>query len=49
MPATAAQLSANRANSESSTGPRTEAGKSRSSQNALRHGLASGRLIIEGE
>jgi hypothetical protein len=29
----------NRANSEHSTGPRTEAGKKRSSQNALRHGL----------
>jgi hypothetical protein len=32
-----------------STGPRTAAGKAISSQNALKHGLASGRLIIEGE
>jgi hypothetical protein len=32
-----------------STGPRTEAGKAISSQNALKHGLASGTLIIEGE
>ncbi|MCU1259968.1 MAG: hypothetical protein JWO80_2853, partial [Bryobacterales bacterium] len=49
MAATAAQIDANRTNSEASTGPITEAGKSRSSQNALRHGLACGRLIIEGE
>jgi hypothetical protein len=32
-----------------STGPRTAAGKAISSQNALKHGLASNRLIIEGE
>jgi hypothetical protein len=32
-----------------STGPRTAAGKAISSQNSLKHGLASGRLIIEGE
>jgi hypothetical protein len=32
-----------------STGPRTEAGKAISSQNALKHGLASGTLFIEGE
>ena len=32
-----------------STGPRTEAGKAASSQNALRHGLASGALLIPGE
>ena len=36
--ATAAQFAANRANSLKSTGPRTEAGKQRSSLNALRHG-----------
>jgi hypothetical protein len=32
-----------------STGPRTAEGKARSSMNALKHGLASGQLIIEGE
>jgi len=32
-----------------STGPRTEAGKAASSKNALRHGLASGTLLIPGE
>jgi hypothetical protein len=32
-----------------STGPRTAEGKARSSMNALKHGLASGQLIIPGE
>jgi hypothetical protein len=32
-----------------STGPRTESGKAASSQNALRHGLASGTILIPGE
>ena len=32
-----------------STGPRTDAGKATSSKNSLRHGLASGRLLIAGE
>jgi hypothetical protein len=32
-----------------STGPRTAAGKTISSQNALKHGLASGTLFIPGE
>lgn len=46
---TAAQTTANRVNAESSTGPKTEIGKAQSSQNALKHGLASGKLIIQGE
>jgi len=32
-----------------STGPKTEAGKAASSQNALRHGLASGTILVPGE
>ena len=44
-----AQRAANRANARLSTGPKTEEGKSRSAENALRHGLAAGRLIIPGE
>jgi hypothetical protein len=35
----------NQANAQHSTGPRTEAGKQRSSLNALRHGL-SGQLVV---
>ena len=32
-----------------STGPRTESGKATSSRNALKHGLASGTILIPGE
>ena len=39
----------NRANSEHSTGPRTEAGKKRSSQNALRHGLTCRTAVLPTE
>ena len=35
------QLSANRQNSRRSSGPRSAAGSSRASRNALRHGLAA--------
>jgi hypothetical protein len=38
--ATARQIAANRRNAQRSTGPRTAAGKSTSSHNALRHGLS---------
>ena len=37
--ATPAQIEANRRNARRSTGPRTPAGKARSSRNALKHGL----------
>jgi hypothetical protein len=43
---TAAQIDANRINAESSTGPRTEAGKATSSQNAVSHGLFATRDFI---
>ena len=39
----------NRANSQFSTGPKTEEGKQRSSLNALRHGLTSHAVVIPGE
>jgi len=39
----------NRANSQHSTGPRTEEGKARSSQNALRHGLLSRTPVLRSE
>ena len=39
----------NRANSQHSTGPRTEAGKKRSSQNALRHGLTARTAVLASE
>lgn len=45
--ATNAQLNANRANAQASTGPRTPEGKARASRNALRHGLASADLIVD--
>lgn len=46
---TAAQIRANRANAQRSTGPRTEAGRQITKFNALRHGLAAKDLIIPGE
>jgi hypothetical protein len=39
----------NRANSEHSTGPRTDAGKQRSSLNALRHGLTAQTAVLPTE
>jgi uncharacterized protein YecA (UPF0149 family) len=44
--ATEAQLSANRENAKSSTGPRTAPGRARSSQNALRFGLFSAKNCV---
>jgi len=43
------RIDANRFNSMSSTGPRTDGGKAASSRNATRHGLSTGVLFIEGE
>jgi len=39
----------NRANSQYSTGPRTEGGKARSSRNALCHGLSSRTAVLPSE
>ena len=41
----AAQLEANRRNAQRSTGPRTSVGKSRSAQNAVKHGF-TGHLLV---
>lgn len=43
--ATEAQIRANRQNATKSTGPRTEAGKTASSQNAVKHGGYSNRAL----
>jgi hypothetical protein len=43
------RIDINRANAQHSTGPKTEAGKQRSSQNALRHGLTSQIVVMPTE
>jgi hypothetical protein len=45
----ATQLTANQANAQHSTGPRTGEGKARVSQNALRHGLTARHLVIRDD
>jgi len=45
----AARREINRSNAQHSTGPRTAAGKHRSSQNALRHGLAAQSVVVPAE
>jgi hypothetical protein len=47
--ATDKQLEANRSNAQKSTGPKTEAGKRRSSLNAFRHGLTGQVLVLPEE
>jgi hypothetical protein len=47
--ATPSQIEANRANARRSTGPRTAAGKARSSHNALQHGLRANSALLPGE
>jgi len=46
---TVAQATANLANAQSSTGPRSEIGKAVSSQNALKHGLTAKTILLPGE
>jgi hypothetical protein len=45
----ARRFATNRANSQHSTGPRTEPGKQRSSLNALRHGLTAQTAVLPTE
>jgi hypothetical protein len=47
--ASPAQIAANLANAQKSTGPRTDAGKAASRMNALRHGAYAEAPIIPGE
>ncbi len=47
--ASAAQVTANHQNAQSSTGPTTAAGKSRSRLNAFRHGLTSQVVVLPTE
>ncbi len=47
--ASIAQIAANQANAQLSTGPKTSEGKARVSQNALRHGLTSVRLVVRDD
>jgi len=47
--ATDAQNTANQANAQHSTGPRTEAGKVTSSRNALKHGLTAKTALMPDE
>jgi hypothetical protein len=47
--ATEKQILANRANAKKSTGPRTAAGRAKSSRNALRHGAFARTPVLDGE
>jgi hypothetical protein len=47
--ASAAQLEANRTNSQLSTGPRSERGKAKSSLNAVKNGLTGRTVLLPGD
>ncbi len=47
--ATPAQIAANLANSQKSTGPKSSSGKARSSRNSFKHGLYSKALVLPDE
>ncbi len=49
MPASEAQILANRQNALKSTGPKTHEGKERSRANALKHGLTGGGVVLAPE
>ena len=44
-----AKVVANQANAQLSTGPKSEEGKARSAQNALKHGLSSNEVFVKPE
>jgi hypothetical protein len=46
---TEAQIAANQANAQLSTGPRTEEGKKQSSMNALKHGMRAKTVLLPDE
>ena len=47
---TQAQIEASRRNGAKSNGPKTEDGKTRSSQNAVKHGLSANKFVVlDGE
>ncbi len=48
-PAPSTRAETNRANSQNSTGPRTQEGKLKSSQNSFKHGLYSKQLVLPTE
>ena len=43
------RLTANRANAQKSTGPKTSEGKAASRMNATKHGLLSREVLVSGE
>jgi hypothetical protein len=49
MPTSDKQIAANRANSQKSTGAKTETGRRNSSRDSARHVILSGVVLIEGE
>ena len=49
MPTSPARIAANQLNARKSTGPRTDAGKAVSRQNAFKHGLTGAGVVIPGE
>ena len=49
MTVSAAKLEANRRNSQRSCGPTSEAGKSRSKLNAVKHGMRAATLVLLDE
>ena len=47
--ATQAQIEANRRNAAHSTGPKTDEGKARSSQNAITHGFYAKAFVVRDD